>query len=573
MNPNRLKKLVRKWTLPVAALAVLGAVVAYLFSKSLTPIYEARGSVLVIAGPSQAAGSGGLNLNATQATTTAATLMTEPPLLQKVIDTLHLNMTESGLNHVVTATPENNTELVDVFVRDPDPILASQITNAIMTTYVAQITTQNTQRISQAGAALQAQITQVQNNLNQEQQDLATAQKAGQDTAPLRATIAANSALLQTLTVNYSSFQATQSQNLETVSVAAASTPPVTPVTPRVLLNTAIGGLIGLLLGLGGVALVQYLDQGLHSPEDVQERLGLPCLGVVPRYRTTRLAGPQKNAARDKRAAEAASEAYRRLRTNVLFSTPDGDLTSIVLTSVRSGEGKTCTAANLAVALASSDKRVLLIDADMRRPDQHRLFGKGLGNGMSEMILATRPTSIPPLNGLHSTQFDNLSLITSGTIPPNPSELLASERAHTLLRSLADQHDLLVIDTPPAGVVADALTLAADASITILVVEAARTNAGQAAAVVDSLRSVGANVVGVVLNKAASRNLGGYYYQYGGYGYTPDAAGSSGKRKAKGKAEAQLATDRATQQDVWAPVAESPSELKDDLPAQRAGPS
>jgi capsular exopolysaccharide synthesis family protein len=554
MNPNQLRKLVRKWTLAVVSLALVSAGVTYLVSKAQTPVYAARGSVLVIAGPSQTVGSGGVAINATQATTTAAALITEPPLLQKVIDALNLQVPTTTLAKQVSATPQNNTELVDVQVLDTDPNRATQIVNAVMSTYVNQITTQNTQRIQQAGAVLRDQLTQVQNQISQAQQDFANAQKAGQDTTALRASISANTALLSTLTANYSSFQSTQAQNLETVSIAAAATVPTTPSSPHVLLNTALGGLAGLVIGLGLVALLEYLDQGLHNADDVQERLGLPCLGIVPRYRTGRIVGAGKNADKDKRVAEAASEAYRRLRTNVLFSTPDGDLKSIVLTSVRSGEGKTCTAANLAVALASSDQRVLLVDADMRRPDQHRLFGKGLGNGMSEMIIESRPQAPPSLNAVHPTQFDNLALLTSGTIPPNPSELLASKRAHLLLQTLAAKYDLLVIDTPPAGLVTDALSLASDASITVVVVEAGRTNAAQAAAVIESLRSVGANVAGVVLNKARSRSLGGYYYQYGGYGYAP---GVSDKGLAKRDADNRVKVPTA-EQARWAPVSQPP---------------
>lgn len=517
------------------ALTVLGAVVAYLVSKSLTPIYEAKGDVLVIAGPNQATGTAGLNLNATQATTTAATLLTEPPLLQTVINTLHLTMTTDQLAKEVTATPQSNTELVDVLVRDPSPALATQIDNAVMATYVSQVTAQNSGRIDQAGAALQSEISQIQTTINQEQTDLAAAQKANQDTTALRAAISSNSALLTQLTLSYSSFKATQAQNLETVSVAAEASTPTSPASPRPTLNAALGAVAGLVVGLGLAALFEYLDQGLHTADDVTERLGVPCLGVVPRYKASALAGATRRGSRkqlssEERATNAASEAYRRMRTNILFSTPDADLNSIVLTSVRAGEGKTRTASNLAVALASSEKRVLLIDADMRRPDQHRVFGKGLDNGMSELIMATSADSLPTLNGVHSTNYTNLSLITSGTIPPNPSELLASKRARILIEGLSKRHDVVVIDTPPAGVVTDALSVAADATLTVLVVEAGRTNAAQAAEVIESLRSVGANVAGVVLNKARRRDWSGYYYQYGDYAQRA-AGGDKKKRK------------------------------------------
>jgi tyrosine-protein kinase len=542
MQAKQLKKLVRKWALLVVALTLLGGGVAYAVSRALTPIYEAQGSVLVIAGPNQTAGAGSLTINATQATTTAATLLTEPPLLQTIIDQLHLGMTTADLGRVVSATPQANTELVEVLARDPSATRAALIDNALMKAYVNEITTSNTQRINAAGAALQAQITDVQKTISTEQQDLVAAENARQDATALKATISANEALLSQLTLNYSSFQATQSQNLETVSIAAAADVPLLPASPRPLLNTVLGILAGFVLGSGLVALLEYLDQGLHNADDVVEKLGLPCLGIVPRYRTSRVvpASSSKAAANERRHVEAASEAYRRLRTNVLFSNPDSPLKSILITSVRSGEGKTCTAANLAVALANSEKRVLLIDADMRRPDQHRLFGKKLDHGMSELILETSAKSIPSVNGLHGTTFPNLSLLTSGTIPPNPSELLASNRAHLLLERLAEEHDLLVIDTPPAGMVTDALTVAAAATVTVMVVEAGKTNAVHAAATIESLRAVGANVVGVVLNKARDRSLSGYYYRYG-YGPEESDAADMDPRRGTGGTAAQWA--------------------------------
>ena len=245
----------------------------------------------------------------------------------------------------------------------------------------------------------------------------------------------------------------------------------------------------------------------------MRDRLGVPCLGVIPKFRHLPVRG--KSFAPNHRHDEAVREAYRRLRVNLLFATPDEELKTVVVTSVRAGEGKTCTAANLAVALAGSERRVLLIDADLRKPDQHRLFETPLEGGLSELILNTPTTSTVPLNGLRRTQFANLRLLTSGTVPANPAELLASKRGMAVLKSIGPEQDLIVIDTAPAGLVTDPLSVAAGASATILVVEAGKTKASQAGGTIDALREVGANVIGVVLNKASRRISTGYYYQYG----------------------------------------------------------
>lgn len=517
MQPQHLRKLVRKWSLAVVALTAVGAIVAFAVSKAMTPIYQAKGNVLVVAGVGQGGGSApaDLSLNATEATTTAATLITAPPLLQSVIDTHHLSISESTLAGNVAATPQPNSELVDVSVTDPSPARAAMIDNAIMAAFVAEITKQNTERIDQTGAALQAEINQLQSTLNTEEQQLAGASTS--QAAALRQAISDQTTLLTQLTLNYSTFRATQQQNLETVSVATPASKPTVAISPRVLVNTLLGGVAGLVIGLAMAALLEFLDQGLKTPEDVAQRLGVPCLGVVPSY------PPGGGGPHQARNVVGATEAYRRLRTNLLFASPDSELRSIVVTSTHAGEGKTQTAANVAVALASAERRVLLIDADMRRPDLHRLFSRPMKNGMSELIMTVRQGDTLTLNGSHATSQRNLTLITSGVIPPNPSELLSSSRAALLVRALETAFDLVIIDTPPVDAVTDALSLAAEASGTVVIVQAGRTNAAQAAATIEALRNVGAKVLGVVLNKAKERRAD-YYYNYEGEAAEPDPA-------------------------------------------------
>jgi capsular exopolysaccharide synthesis family protein len=533
MQPEHLRKLLRKWAVPIVLLTLFGAAVGYYVSHKVTPIYEATGDVLVVAAPGSGATTGILSVNASEATTTAATLMTEPALLQQVIKQLHLDTTESALAKEVAATPASNSELVDVVVRDPSAATAAQIANAIMNTYVSQVNTQNALRIAQAGASFQAQINALQSTLAQEEQQLISDETAHKDTTAVTAAIDSNSALLSQLTLNFGTFKATQAQNLETVSLAAPAPVPASPVSPSHLLDTLLGAFIALLVAVSLAALIQYFDQALKTADDVRDRLALPCLGVVPKFNHLAVIAEPENT-RKRRTAEVM-EAYRRLRTNVLFATPDVDMSSVVITSARPGEGKSCTAANLAVALASSEKRVLLIDADMRNPGQHRLFGKPVNGGLSDLIMQPQATPIARLLGMHATDFANLSLLTCGTIPPNPAELLESQRARRLLTALAEEQDLIVIDTPPAGVVSDPLSIAAHASATILVVEAGKTSASQAISAIRSLGDVGANVVGVVLNKAPHRILRRSYYGYGYSRYrygTPSSNGSGASSQA-----------------------------------------
>ena len=549
MQPQQLRKLVRRWTIPVVVITVIAAGVAFAVSRTLQPIYSATGSVLIVAAPGGSANNGVSPLNASQVTTTAAALMTEPPLLQQVIGELHLGGTADDLAKRVTATPETNTELVDVMVKDPDPALAATIANRVMSDYVDQVTQANQKRVDQAGAALQGQITQLGAQLSKDEDTLAPLAQRRQDTTQIKAQIQAETATLSQLTTNYSSFKAAQAQNEDSVSVAAAAATPTSPSSPKVLLNTILGGMAGLLIAVGLASLLEYLDQGLHSEADVTERLGVPCLGVIPRFTATRPGDPVAKGRRGKNSArhsQAAGEAFRRLRTNLVFSGLDEPLTSVVVTSVHPGEGKTRTAANLAVALAGAEKEVLLIDADMRKPSQHKVFDKPLYPGFSDVLIASAQAGTPVAPAIHTTKFPGLGVMTCGTIPPNPSELLASRRSVGVLRALESQHDIVVIDTPPAEALTDAVSAAANASATILVVEAGRTNATEAATAIAALRKVGAKVVGVVINKAREKDVGAYYYyDYSEKKGTPiEPLASNGALTATGERHPEAARSR-----------------------------
>ena len=512
MQADQLRKLTRKWAIPIIVVMILGAAASYVISSRLTPYYAATGSVLVIAGPGETVGNG--SSDASEATATAASLVTEPTLLDRVISSLKLQMTTEQLSKEVSASAETSTELVDVTVNDPSPSRAAAIANTLMTDYVAQVVASNTDRIAAASDAIEKSITNVQSQINADNQAVAAA-TPGQDTSALKAAITDDTAELTQLSLQLGTFDASQAQTLGSVSVAQTASTPAAPASPKVLLNTVAGGLAALLLAAGLAYLFEFLGQGLRTADDVRERLGIPCLGVVPKFRHIPRGG--KSSEPNHRHDEAVRESYRRLRINLLFATPDDNLKSVVITSVRAGEGKTCTAANLSVALASSERHVLLIDADLRKPDQHRLFGTTLEGGLTDLILktTTQAAARVQLNGFRSTQFQNLSLLTSGTIPPNPAELLASKRAMSVLDAIGPQEDLVVIDTAPAGLVTDALSVAAGASATILVVEAGKTKSSQAANTIEALREVGANVIGVVLNKTSRRVGAGYSYRYG----------------------------------------------------------
>jgi len=202
----------------------------------------------------------------------------------------------------------------------------------------------------------------------------------------------------------------------------------------------------------------------------------------------------------------AAAEAYRTLRLNIQFASPDRPLHTLLATSTSPDEGKSTTLANLAITLAQAGHRTILVDADLRRPSLHKLFGLGNESGLTSLVLATTSDAN---SAVQRTMQDNLALLTSGPLPPNPSELLSSNRMGEIIAMLAASAEYVLFDTPPILAVSDAAVLAPRVDGCLLVINAGQTRRDPARRAKATLEKVGANIVGVVLNNAKEE---GYAY-------------------------------------------------------------
>lgn len=205
------------------------------------------------------------------------------------------------------------------------------------------------------------------------------------------------------------------------------------------------------------------------------------------------------------------SESYRMLRTNIEFSAIDQSMQIIMVTSSKPSEGKSTTSANIAVAFAQSNKKVLLIDADMRKPVQHRLFGKSNRIGLTTALFQQKELG----DVVQMTNTDNLWFMSAGPTPPNPSELLSSNRMAALLEAAKRSYDVIIVDTPPILFVTDAQIVAAQSDGVVLVVDSGKVKKEIAAKAKASLDHVKAKVIGVVLNNVARERSDSYYYYYG----------------------------------------------------------
>jgi capsular exopolysaccharide synthesis family protein len=285
---------------------------------------------------------------------------------------------------------------------------------------------------------------------------------------------------------------------------------------------------IGLLLGFGAAVVVDGMNTSIRRRDDLERILQVPGLAVIPQFASgngkarLKLPGRSTNGKRSQRAEglvtvndarSSGAEAYRTLRTNLIFSQAVQTLRTLVVTSAAPSEGKTTTAANLAVSFAQQGMRVLIVDCDLRRSRLHRMFSVPREPGITELVLG----QVEQESVTRETSVTGLYVLPSGQLPPNPAELLGGERMRKTLASLTEAFDLVVLDTPPLLAASDAAILATVADGVVLVVRAGVTEAEAGQQAMAQLASVGARVVGAVLNDPDSKlqTYGGYYkYEY-----------------------------------------------------------
>jgi capsular exopolysaccharide synthesis family protein len=331
-------------------------------------------------------------------------------------------------------------------------------------------------------------------------------------------------------------------QNTPNIVQIEPAVQPEEPIRPRPLTNTALAGAVGLMLAAGIVFLIEYLDDTLKTPEDVEQVLGVPVLGFVAEMRYKSRSPAEVYVSRQPRSP--VSEAFRSLRTNLEFASVQKPIQTIIITSPGPAEGKTTVAVNLAAIFALSGKCVALVDADMRRPHVHRFLGLPNRDGLSNLFRSQAGASSVMRTKL---ELPHLMEITSGSLPPNPAELLGSERMGQILDELRQQVDIIVIDTPPS-LVADAQILAGKVDAVLFVIQPGITHAEMAKASFELFKRAGARVIGTVLNRIP-RNRS---YYYGGYkyyspyseskGYYAAAEPESGKVSAKADEPAEIET-------------------------------
>jgi len=317
---------------------------------------------------------------------------------------------------------------------------------------------------------------------------------------------------------------------------------PRIPVKPKKRLNLLLAVIVGLVAGIGLAFFFEYLDNTIKIPEDLKQYLKIPYLGPTPLIEAKGKARNNGSMSPELVCLHApkstASESYRGIRTNILFSSAGAAPQVILLTSPGPREGKTLTTSNLAIAMAQSGSRVLLIDCDLRRPKIHSLFGVTRDRGITNLLVGS--------DGFERTvvhsEIPHLDLVLSGPLPPNPSEMLGSTRMADLLKELRKRYDRILIDSPPITAVTDAIILSKSVDGVVLVIRAGDTVREVAKNGLNQLQAVGARILGGVLNAVdigKDKYYYYYYYQYYHYYYGDDGDKKRSRRAKRKKKRAK----------------------------------
>ena len=503
------------WLLVLCGLCAGGT--AYAVSNNTAPVYAAATTLQI-----NSARIGGVSdytalLTSNMVAKTYAELLRKRPVLEGVIADLALPITPDDLGDRITISVVRDTQLLQLTVEDLDPQRAADLANKIVSVFSQQNQAQQATRYQEAKHSLEQEMAQLQLNINTTQASLDRLKTgiAGSlaEQSRLQEQLAQYRTTYATLFKSLADVRLAEVQTTDTVAVVEEARAEPIPIRPRTTTNTLLAVVVGILLAAGIAFLMEYLDDTVVSSEDINTLLNLPTLAQIGRIDARKNINRLVMAGDDGELSPSA-EAYVGLRVNLEFTSVSRLDRTILVTSTNPGEGKSTTAANLAVAIAQSGKRVILVDTDLRRSATHKIFAIPNVLGVTTALFRVSGSDMIDHMFLRK-DIANLSLMPSGPLPPNPADLLGSQRMITLIEDLKGHADVVIFDSPPLLAGVDAALLARTCDATLLVTLAGKTRRHALKHAVEQLAQSGGRIAGVVINKVPGKPGGYGNYAYG----------------------------------------------------------
>ena len=485
----------RKWVILITIVVTLAVVI--IGTLLTTPVYSATTTLRIAT-----AANGSINYSdymyADRLINTYVQMSTTKPVLDELKRRLNLNeLPQIGVDTIP------NTELIRISVEHQDPTQAANIANTLGEVLMSQSLELYTGSGKSSMQILSDQVTRMEEELNQARKEYSDllAQKPS-DTEAIQAAKQAMDLKQEIYAATLDQYEQTRLREAlltNSVTVVDPAFPPLSPTKPHKTLNIALGLMVGLIGGVGLAFLLDNLDSTLYSTKQIEELTKLPNLGMVPNARIQkRFITVNGN--------NPYSEAFRRIRTRLFSQEFEKPLRTLLITSPEPGEGKSTIIAGLARILAQSGNKVILADADMRLPTQHKIFDLPNNQGLSNVL--SQESGLKQV--LQETDIPNLKVLTSGPVPENPSRLIDTIHMDNVVGELQESFDLILIDTPALLEVNDAAVLAPQMDGVILVVCRANSRKEDVLAACKQLEGLKANVLGFITNQAEQNN--GYYY-------------------------------------------------------------
>ncbi len=499
---------------------LIGGVTAFAVSAALPKTYDSSATLIVGQSLSSTNLSSDQLLASQRLSQTYTTIATTRPILQGVIDSLKLGVTVDDLRPRVSASAAQDSTLLTISVEDSNPERAADIANAIGNALIA------------ASPTVQGQRTEAQQFVDQQlkatQQQIETTQTQITGLSGIQNRTPDQDTQLQQLNTQLAGLRnayatllaSSTNSSANQVSIVDPAVASSGPAAPKLVTNTLLGILVGLLLAIAISFLIEYLDDTVKTAQDVEAVTHLPALGTIAQMKGATGRRRLSWLATLTNPRSPGAETFRILRTNLEFASLDEPLHTVLVTSSVPGEGKTTIASNLAAAFAQAGHRTLLVDADLRQPDIHQLFGLDNERGLTDLL---RSDEIALSDVVHPTQERNLLVLTSGRLPPNPAELLGSQRMRNVMARLAASADLVIFDSTPVAMVTDAVVVSTLVDGTLIVVEAGRTTEDSLKRGREALAKVGARVLGVAVNRVP---VAGFAYSYNDDAIVPAGPGA-----------------------------------------------